>query len=134
MQGRVAGEVAAEVAENREVAENSEVEDAENSEVEDAENAEPEEPVTLSALAAAQLQEQKDLKARLKRKQMDVKNIGKRRKRVMDSVAKLSDEDIELAKAERATPKAKARAAAKAAAKAKAKAKAKVRAAARARA
>ena len=126
MQGRVAGEVAAEVAENLEEVENPE----EVAEVENPE--EVAEPLTLSAIAAQQQAEMKELKAALKRKQMDTKNAQKRRKRVMDSVAKLSDEDIELAKAERASPKAKARAAAKAAAKAKAKAKAKARAVAKA--
>ena len=70
--------------------------------------------LTLSELVAAKKQEKKKLQAELKKTASEEKSLDKKRKRVMDMVNKLSDEDLEYARAEKASPKAKAKAAAKA--------------------
>ena len=83
----------------------------------------PARDLTLSEQCAIAKEEKKAAQQILKNKATNQKNLDKKRQRVMDSIRKLSDEDIEAARLERAVkPKAKPKPKAKGKAKAKAKA------------
>ena len=110
----------ARVAEDAEDAEDDEGDEAAEAAV--AENVQRE--LTLSEQCAQAKDDKKRAQQVLKDKARNEKHLDKKRQRVLNSVRKLSDEDIELAKLERAHPKPKAKPKAKGKAKAKAKAKA----------